>query len=40
MNVNPNTATTPQPVLRNAATTNSEPIIAPNISSGAMMGEA
>ena len=40
MNVKPNTATTPQPVLRSAATTNSEPIIAPNIRSGAMMGEA
>src|SRR5689334_14935544 len=39
MNVKPNTATTPQPLLRSADTMNSDPIIAANISSGAMIGE-
>ena len=40
MNVKPNSATTPQALLRSAVTTNSEPIITPNISSGAMIGYA
>ena len=40
MNVKPNSATTPQLLLRSAVTTNNEPIITPNMSSGAMIGDA
>ena len=38
MNVKPKRATTPQPLLRSSVTTNSDPSIAANISSGAMIG--
>ena len=40
MNVKPNSATTPQLLLRSRVTTNSDPIITPNISSGVMIGAA
>jgi len=38
MKVKPNTAATPQPLLRSAATTKSDAIIAPNMASGAAIG--
>ena len=38
--VKPKIARTPQLLLRSAETTNSMPNIAPNISSGAMIGDA
>ena len=38
MNVKPNSATMPQPLLRSRVTTKSDPSIAANISSGAMIG--
>ena len=38
MNVKPSSATTPHALLRSRVTTNSEPSIAANISSGAMIG--
>ena len=38
MNVKPNSATTPQALLRSSVTTNSMPSIAANISSGVMIG--
>ena len=40
MNVKPNSAGTPHALLRSRVTTNSEPSIAPNISSGVMIGAA
>src|SRR5204863_3497391 len=40
MKVKPKTARTPHPVLRRAATRNSEPNIAAIMSSGAMIGDA
>lgn len=39
-NVKPSSATTPHELLRSAVTTNSIPSIAPNITSGVMIGAA
>ena len=39
MKVKPKTATMPQPLLRSADTTKSDPIIAPKSKRGAMIGE-
>jgi hypothetical protein len=40
MNVKPNSAGTPQALLRSAVTPNSAPIITASIRSGAMIGAA